>query len=131
MYQPQGEVQGQQAFQNTTYDDDEYVYITDDEGDFLEDEEGNIFTPEEAQSRGLLSPADEGDRALNFQNLSKKQILLAGAAVAGLSLLGGGAYLVNKQLKKKKKVKKSELTPEQKQKLEQKQQQQQPQQREW
>jgi len=74
-------------------DDDEYEYITDDDGDYIEDEDGTILTIDEAQSRGLVAPAGEGERGIG------KKLLIGGAVL-------GGLWILNKQLKKKKKVKK-------------------------
>ena len=73
--------------------DDEYEYVTDDEGDYIEDENGNILTIEEAQSRGLVEPAGDGERGIG------KKLLIGGAVL-------GGLWVLRRQLKKKKKVKK-------------------------
>jgi hypothetical protein len=81
-------------FGNTTSnDDDEYEYITDDDGDYIEDEDGTILTIDEAQNRGLVAPAGEGERGIG------KKPLIGGAVL-------GGLFILRKQLKKKKKVKK-------------------------
>ncbi|ORY20115.1 hypothetical protein LY90DRAFT_708034 [Neocallimastix californiae] len=74
-------------------DESEYEYVTDDDGDYIEDEDGTILSIDEAQNRGLVSPAGEGERGIG------KKLLIGGAVL-------GGLWILNKQLKKKKKVKK-------------------------
>eukprot|EP00833_Pecoramyces_ruminatium_P011380 jgi/Orpsp1_1/1185412/evm.model.c7180000093636.1 len=76
-------------------DDSEYEYITDDDGDYIEDEDGTILTIGEAQTRGLIAPAQpgEGERGIG------KKLLIGGAVL-------GGVWMLRKQVKKKKKVKK-------------------------
>ena len=81
-------------------DDDEYEYITDDDGDYIEDQDGTILTIQEAQNRGIVEPAGEGERGIG------KKLLIGGAVL-------GGLWVLKKQVKKKKKVKKQKQQQQQ------------------